>query len=374
LITLAPHSLHRLSVDHVTRMYDALISGLEDYTTDERGDVGSWVRIASIQGLTSVSVTFLTLAKSETTYIEYIPANLYHKAVAGILKQGVGRLDNVRQQAGESILCLLECPLPVDDSNPWRFHGEILFKKLLLSDDAKDDAARSHGWQNSSWIYLKAVQFLEVPEYRPAVLSGILISIGSKTDSTQRHVRNSLVTYAKKLPGAGDGNGGGDYTLQGLVADLVAGAQSNLSSNTNVIPVLQALNALLEADALERLCYSEEGLESAQTLLSIVSRGVSRLKSVHRIQECMRTVVNLLALPQLSASSIPHLVDFLTHQYPTIRTETARYLYLFLQSRDIGKDTDEAEELLLETEWFSDQSDIQEKAMILVDKLGEGKV
>jgi len=123
------------------------------------------------------------------------------------------------------------------------------------------------------------MQFLDVPEYRPAVLSGLLISIGSKTDSTviprspvwayirsadydicqQRHVRNSLVTYAKKLPG--DGNGGGDYTLQGLVADLVARAKSNLSSNTNVIPVLQALNALLEADALERLCYSEEGLK-----------------------------------------------------------------------------------------------------------------
>jgi hypothetical protein len=113
-------------------MYDALISGLEDYTTDERGDVGSWVRIASIQGLTSVSVTLLTLAKSENTYIEYIPANLYQKAVAGILKQGVGRLDNVRQYAGESIICLLECPLPVDDSSPWRFHGEILFKELLL--------------------------------------------------------------------------------------------------------------------------------------------------------------------------------------------------------------------------------------------------
>lgn len=114
-------------------MYNALISGLEDYTTDERGDVGSWVRIAAIQGLTSVSVTLLTLAKSENSYIEYIPANLYQKAVAGILTQGVGRLDNVRQRAGDSILSLLECPLPaVNDPNPWKFYGENLFKELLL--------------------------------------------------------------------------------------------------------------------------------------------------------------------------------------------------------------------------------------------------
>jgi hypothetical protein len=66
-------------------------------------------------------------------------------------------------------------------------------------------------------------------------------------------------------------------------------------------------------------------------------------------------------------------VVFLTHQYPTVRTlllyseicrlikfpqvraETARYLYLFLQSRDIGKDTDDVEELLLETEWWVDR-------------------
>lgn len=112
-------------------MYNALISGLEDYTTDERGDVGSWVRIASIQGLTSVSLTLLTLAKTDVTYTEYIPANLYHQAIGGILKQGVERLDNVRQQAGESLVCLLRCPVD-SNANAWKFHGEEIFKGLLL--------------------------------------------------------------------------------------------------------------------------------------------------------------------------------------------------------------------------------------------------
>jgi hypothetical protein len=119
-----------------------------------------------------------------------------------------------------------------------------------------------------------------------------------------------------------------------------------------------------------------------------------------------------LVLPQLSDSCIPRLADFLAHQYPTvrllycilryagscsfnhqIRAETARYLYLILQSRDIGKDTDDVEELLLETEWFVDrnslavslradycnvdrfssESDVHEKAEIVVDKLREVK-
>ena len=126
----------------------------------------------------------------------------------------------------------------------------------------------------------------------------------------QRRVRSSLVTYAKKLPV--DASNGGSYNLQTLVADLIAEAKSNLSSNTKVIPVLQALNSLLEADALERLCDSEDGIKrrdevslphckqsdvwrSARALLSISSRGVSRLKSVQRIQECMKAYVQCIA-------------------------------------------------------------------------------
>jgi tubulin-specific chaperone D len=73
----------------------------------------------------------------------------------------------------------------------------------------------------------------------------------------QRHVRKSLVTYANQLPV--DASDGGHLNLQALVEYLIAGAKANLSSNSKVIPVLQALNALLEADVLERLCDSEAG-------------------------------------------------------------------------------------------------------------------
>lgn len=75
----------------------------------------------------------------------------------------------------------------------------------------------------------------------------------------QRHVRKSLVTYANQLPAdAGDG-GHDNLNLQALVEYLIAEAKTNLSSNSKVIPVLQALNALLEADVLERLCDSKAG-------------------------------------------------------------------------------------------------------------------
>ena len=123
------------------------------------------------------------------------------------------------------------------------------------------------------------MNFLEIPGYRSAVLAGLLISVGSKTDSTvnglrirrggiptdnidvfgqQRHVRQSIVSYAKRLPIEAN-NGGRGYSVQAFVADLITEAKSNLSKNNKVIPVLQVFNVLLETDALERLFESKDG-------------------------------------------------------------------------------------------------------------------
>jgi hypothetical protein len=35
-----------------------------------------------------------------------------------------------------------------------------------------------------------------------------------------------------------------------------------------------------------------------------------------------------------------------------IRADTAEYLYVLLQSKDIGFESDEIEEILLDTEWY----------------------
>ena len=90
------------------QLEDALLDGLTDYTSDERGDVGSWVRISCVKGLTSFSQTLFSRASSLPDLAGYLPPEKFDDAIAGVLKQGVERLDNVRQIAGESFLTLLE--------------------------------------------------------------------------------------------------------------------------------------------------------------------------------------------------------------------------------------------------------------------------
>jgi len=40
-----------MNMINVQEVYECLFNGMEDYTTDKRGDVGSWVRDASMLAL-----------------------------------------------------------------------------------------------------------------------------------------------------------------------------------------------------------------------------------------------------------------------------------------------------------------------------------
>ena len=99
----------------MNKIWIAFFVGLEDYTVNERGDVGSWVRSASIQGLCSIIETFIISTRSPepiwamnyVTFSQYVPLDTYHKAIGMILKQGVERLDNVRQCVGRLFPLLL---------------------------------------------------------------------------------------------------------------------------------------------------------------------------------------------------------------------------------------------------------------------------
>jgi tubulin-specific chaperone D len=121
-----------MSSEVVNSLHSALLHGLEDYSVDERGDVGSWIRLACIQGLTRFTVLLMSNAASIPDFGVYFPPLKYQQTVAGILKQGVERFDNVRQEAGECFVRLLNLPLPdVHNGQDWCMPGLPLLKELF---------------------------------------------------------------------------------------------------------------------------------------------------------------------------------------------------------------------------------------------------
>ncbi|KAJ6559228.1 TBCD protein [Mycena vulgaris] len=363
LLTIVPRLSQHVSAETFNSLLDAMIHGLEDYTIDERGDVGSWIRIACLRGLTAFCEILMPNASTLSGFEEYFSSAKYHVIIGGILKQGVERLDNVRQDAGECFQTLVRlAPPEVRNGHEWAPKNLTLLRELFISE------TELMGWKDGAWLFPKAVRLLDIQGYRQAVLAGLVLSLGSKTESTQRPVGSSLVEYCRSLPLTADAAETG-YSLVGLARDLLGHARANFTSNGVVVPVLQTFNVLLEADALRRLPENSQGETSLQDLLSIVTRNVSRLRSIQRIHESMKIVVNMLAFPTLFGRCVASLPDFLAHQFPSIRSDSGEYLYLVLQSTDVGRDTDEVEEVLLETEWSATDVEIARESSLRLQSL-----
>lgn len=121
-----------MSAETFNSLLDAMLHGLEDYTIDERGDVGSWIRIVCLRGLTAFCEILLPHASTLLGFVEYFPAAKYHGVVGGVLKQGVERLDNVRQDAGECLHILLQLAAPdVRNGHEWAPKRLPLLRELF---------------------------------------------------------------------------------------------------------------------------------------------------------------------------------------------------------------------------------------------------
>lgn len=185
----------------VQSIIDSLLSGLNDYTIDERGDVGSWVRIACVQGLTSCISDLFAVAASVENFEEYLPLPKYQHAVAGILKQGVERLDNVRQEAGICFSRLLKLPPVKSGECVWSLPGLSLFEENFSMMDTtlpswlarESERDEPPDWANGAWLFPRAVKLVTISEFQPLVLKGLILSIGCKTEGTVRICRSFLL-------------------------------------------------------------------------------------------------------------------------------------------------------------------------------------
>ena len=100
---------HIPSIFSIDKLLEALFDATNDYSTDARGDVGSWVRAAAMKTLTSF-VLYLDLPK---VYLE--------KVIAVLLKQCCERIDSI---SATGFKCLKFLFLGDEVDRPYLFKNE----------------------------------------------------------------------------------------------------------------------------------------------------------------------------------------------------------------------------------------------------------
>ena len=128
----------------------SLLKALDDYSVDNRGDVGSWVREAAMDALERCSYILCKRA-SELHNIDGIEnnklsslfdANLAASIVGGICKQALEKMDKLREAAAKVLQRILYCKIVHIPHIPHR-------KELEQIVQEKTDLK----WAVSKWFY-----------------------------------------------------------------------------------------------------------------------------------------------------------------------------------------------------------------------------
>lgn len=196
LSSVPPSSLYT----NVIPVLKALSSGTRDYTTDERGDIGSLVREASMNSFASV----IAQLRENKTQISHVDSEVLHDLLLTLLRDTVyeccGRIDRTRVVAGKSLKVV--CKVFFEDESAEFKRVRTLSKDL--SDAFRFHFAASRGsttkieeevdFSKSENVFPAMRRALNISEIRPAVMRGF-IHTGGGTRSQMKAPCNSLENY-----------------------------------------------------------------------------------------------------------------------------------------------------------------------------------
>ena len=226
----------------VTRVFTTMLAGLDDYTTDARGDVGSWIRMACLVGIRKL-IDFLCSA-SNHPMLSWLNQETFDAICAGYCRQMVERIDAVRSQAAISCLAIAE------STKAGRLQG------LVFAGSSMVDRyfARESGVavRDPVWLLTRVVQLLLVPEYRSEVLKGVVLCMGGQKEVSNRIVSQSLSAFLLDQES-------GSYGPMAFVDDVVGLASRNVRLNRYFVPAIQTLNVLFEEGVMEGVIKEEAG-------------------------------------------------------------------------------------------------------------------
>lgn len=136
--------------------------GFNDYTVDQRGDVGSWVRLASLQAIESCLPTLVDDNQLSRSTID--------RSVACCIKQTVEKLDNVREVAARTMVTIIEqAGQSSEQSDSCIRHGDQIVAAL-------EDRAE---WRNRSHVLARMLELVPYSVYRTALLEGAISTVVS---------------------------------------------------------------------------------------------------------------------------------------------------------------------------------------------------
>ncbi|KAH9807429.1 armadillo-type protein [Melampsora americana] len=325
-----------LSPEQFSTVISVLLGGVRDYTTDERGDVGSWVRSSSLKCLETL-IDFCTKVPSRIP--RYITRKVIKEVLVVILKQTVESIDSLRERA-------------------WYTTSRMLCETLSTEIDGFDSLAKifnrdyAEYWRELSWTFPKTLELLKLcaedetghmSEYIDPVVEGIASLIGGQGNRDAREAAQIFCSYLNASQNV--------KLVREIVRKCLSIPRTRVKEPKSILSALETLAMLLELpETLSILEIDACGQKLLRDILLMATHGLGRPNfPMPRVVVGMKIVIRLTSFETTRTDAGQYVQKYLTHRLPRIRSMTAEMMYNQLQFQ--AEEMPELEELLTGTDW-----------------------
>ncbi|XP_075094332.1 tubulin-folding cofactor D isoform X4 [Nicotiana tabacum] len=381
ILTATEEYSHLFSAEECRSLYvfiknevmQTLFKALDDYSVDNRGDIGSWVREAAIDGLERCTYILCKRelkgfsSKSEkmelgsvSQFDEKDSANqmkiLFDENVATclvgcIVKQAVEKMDKLRELAAKALRRIL--------------HNKSIFVPFIpyrerLEQIVPDDADLK--WGVPTYSFPRFLQLLDISCYSKYVISGLAISIGGLQDSLTKASVSALLEFLQSTDE--HVNGSREYNLSN---DILWVLQTYKNCDRVIVPTLKTIEILFSKKVFLNI-EAQTAVFCAGVLeaLSIELKGSKDFKKLYAGIEILGYVSSVSE--PINVQAFCHLLPFLTCGFPKIRRASADQVYFALQQNGTLVPEDKLEkalEIISETCWDGDFAEAKQKRLEL---------
>ncbi|BBN05956.1 tubulin-specific chaperone D [Marchantia polymorpha subsp. ruderalis] len=334
-----------------------LFHALDDYAIDNRGDVGSWVREAAMEGIERCTYllcgirdpsiqTSAHMNGSENLSNDVILSEAMGlQVVGGLAKQAVEKIDRVRDVAGRTLQRLL-------------FNSEIPTACIPHKEELREIFSNDFtlNWAAPAISFPRLVQLLKFPGFRSFVLSGLVIAIGGLADSLGKVSGSALVDFLNGLDQSKtESRSEEDFcrNFDWLAVELGRVLVRYAGNDRGAIPTLKTIDILFGRGIFSASKPLSE--QTAVDLLTLIRQELRGCKDVAKLLAVISILSHFASLEGLVRSqSVEQLLNFLFHRYPKVRKVCAEQLYLLLLQMGeqlVGDSAEAALEVIGETCW-----------------------
>lgn len=325
-----------LCAHNVPAVYNSLLMAMTDYTLDSRGDVGAWVREASMSGLQEVT-SLLVNNKPEL-----LTADICRRAMQCLVQQCCEKIDRTRFHAGQifSVFLSHEPEIP---HIPHREELHQIFPKSEIGDI---------NWGAPSDTFCRFTQLLGLGTYMYNVLLGLTVSVGGLTESLVIHSSSSLHVYLRSISK--------DLTKMTHFGEVLLQIFKDYQKVDRVsFPMLKMLDQLLSKGCFDVFSGVNQH-KFPLSVIELVRTEVLRCGDPHKLIASVEVYCGLLQFEgEVRKKALQQLTMFLCHKYPRVRKATANKLYEALVTYDDIVPEDSLEEITTTLSEFTWDDEIE---------------